>query len=334
MVKEWWRHKRGAALKPPPSEKDTQSTGYMSAEYGKVFRHLGRIVILPESGLQLIERQIRPGLSDLMGLYPYAMCRTFAALAGPADLAAMRATGAVAVSFVADPFATDMVQTALANWAVCRRFKTHFVIDLADGWHSRLARTTRRYIRRGHEAQTTRIVTADASGHAPEFWALYAPAMRRLGASGIQKMSPDMIADQLAVPGVFLTLSHARDSGTLTGAMISYVHDSHVSAHLVGFDATPHTSYVLIDAGASHAESLGCRWFNIGGPAGMKDDPSDGLYAFKRRWTPHQRETMLCGQILNPGAYAALCAETDTQDAGFFPAYRAPGSPYEWHLEL
>gem|GEM_PF-1037709 len=305
----------------------------MSPAYGHAFRRLGAIVTLPDSGLQLIKRQIRPGLSDLIGLYPYAMCRDFTALAGPADQAALRATGAVALSFVADPFEADTVRTALADWAVCKRFKTHFVLDLAGDWRGARSKHTRRYVRRGHDALTTRTITTEAHTHAAEFWALYAPAMRRLGATGLQKMSPEMIADQLAVPGTFLTLSHARDDGALTGAMISYVHGSHVNLHLTCFDATRNTartSYVLIDAGAAHAESLGCRWINLGGAAGMVDDPSDGLYAFKRRWTPYQRETLLCGQVLNPEAYAALCAETDRQDAGFFPGYRAPGSPYEW----
>lgn len=295
---------------------------------------MGRIVSLPESGLQLLERQIRPGLTDLVGLYPYSMCRDFAALAGPADQAALKSTGAVALSFVADPFSTETVRAVLADWAVCRRFKTHFVLDLAGDWRGARSKNTRYYVRQGHKAQSVETITAKASAHAAEFWALYAPAMRRLGATGIQKMSPDMIADQLAVPGVFLTLTHAHEDGALTGAMMSYVHDSHVNAHLVCFDTTHNASYVLIDAAAAHAESLGCRWLNIGGPAGMADDPSDGLYAFKRRWTPHQRETLLCGQVLDTSAYAALCAATQMQDAGFFPAYRAPGSIYEWHPDL
>jgi len=288
---------------------------------------------LPDSGLQLIKRQIRPGLSDLIGLYPYAMCRDFAALAGPADQAALRATGAVAVSFVADPFEADTVRTALADWAVCRRFKTHFVLDLAGDWRAARSNSTRRNVRLGQKALITENITVEAGTHAAEFWALYAPAMRRLGATGIQKMSSEMIADQLAVPGTFLTLTHARDSGVLTGAHISYIHDDHVCSHLLCRNSTKaaaHSSYVLYDAAAAHAESQGCRWINLGGAAGMVDDPSDGLYAFKQRWTPHQRETLLCGQVLNPEAYAALCAETDRQEAGFFPAYRAAGSPYEW----
>jgi hypothetical protein len=309
----------------------------MSPLYGHAFRHLGRIVTLPGSGLQLLERQIRPGLSDLIGLYPYAMCHDFAALAGPEDQAALRATGAVALSFVADPFTTDTVRAALAHWDMCRRFKTHFMIDLASDWRAARSNSTRRNVRLGQKALTTENITIEAGAHAAEFWALYAPAMHRLGATGIQKMSSEMIADQLAVPGTFLTLTHARDSGTLTGAHISYIHDDHVCSHLLCRDSTKaaaHSSYVLYDAAAAHAESLGCRWLNLGGPAGLDDDPADGLYAFKQRWTPHRRETTLCGQVLNPEAYTALCAETDTQGSGFFPAYRAPGSTYEWDPDL
>lgn len=310
----------------------------MSQAFGHAFRRLGRIVTLPGSGLQLIERQIRPGLTDLVGLYPYAMCHDFAALAGPADQTALKATGAVALSFVADPFATGTVRAELADWTVCRRFKTHFMIDLASDWRAARTKNTRYYVRQGYKAQAVTIVTKNADTFAADFWALYAATMRRFGATGVQKMSPDMIAEQLAVPGIFLALAYACDDGALIGAMMSYAHDSHVNMHLVGFDQTRYvvarTSYVLIDAAAAHAESLGCRWLNIGGPAGMDDDPADGLYNFKRRWTPHRRETMLCGQVLDPAAYAALCTETGTENTAYFPAYRAPGSPYEWHPEL
>ena len=95
-----------------------------------------------------------------------------------------------------------------------------------------------------------------------------------------------------------------------------------------------HAADRTAEAAATLAESLGGRWFNIGGPAGIDDDPADGLYNFKRRWTPHRRETLLSGQVLDAPTYAALCAETGTGGAAFFPAYRAPGSPLEWQPAL
>jgi GNAT acetyltransferase-like protein len=305
--------------------------GYLSPEYGQSFRPAGRIITLPRSGLQLIEREIRPGVSDLIGLYPYSMCRDFAALETKEDRTALRATGAVAVSFVADPFVSGTVRTALANWAVCRRFKTQFVIDLAGDWRAARSRTVRRFVRRGAARQQTRTGPADPSQGA-EFWRFYQNTIRRHDVSGIQRLSRAIITEQLGVPGGYMTASSI--DGQATGMILSYVHASHVSAHLICFGDrhyAEYTGYVLIDAAAAHAEDLGCRWFNLGGPAGLKDDPEDGLYQFKRRWSRNTRETTLCGQVLNGPTYDQLCAEAECDpDTAFFPAYRQPGSPYEW----
>lgn len=309
-------------------------TGYMSPLYGQSFRHAGEILTLPQSGLQLLRREIQPGVCDLVGLYPYSMCWDFAALAGPEDQAALQATGSVALSFVADPFEADTVHRALGHWPVCRQFKTQFVIDLSDDWRSARSKTIRNYVRKGYEAQTTKTVVCDRD-FAPQFWALYQNSIRRLKITGIPRMSQAMIADQMEVPGAFLTL--ARDGATLNGAMISFVHRTHANAHLISYNeqySSARTSYVLIDTAAAHAEALGCNWFNIGGPAGMEDNSEDGLYQFKRRWTKSTRATTLCGLVLDARAYAELCAETGAEESNYFPAYRRPGSPYEWRPAL
>ena len=325
-----WKDRAG--MNPDPGG---APTGYLSAEYGQSFRPAGRIVTLPRSGLQLIEREIRPGASDLIGLYPYSMCRDFAALETKEDRAALSATGAVAVSFVADPFAGDAVRAALAGWTVCRRFKTQFVIDLASDWRAARSRTVRRFVRRGAARQKITTTPADPS-QAADFWRLYQNTIRRHGVSGIQRLSRAIITQQLGVPGAYMVASSI--DGRITGMALCYVHASHVSGDLICFDDrhyADYTSYVLFDAAAAHAEGLGCRWFNLGGPAGLKDDPEDGLYQFKRRWSRTTRETTLCGQVLNSPAYDRLCAEAECDpESAFFPAYRQPGSPYEWRPGL
>lgn len=311
-----------------PHSSDT--SGYLATEYAASFSSVGEIVTLPHSGLSLIRREIRPGLFDLIGLYPYSMCQNFAAL--PRDMEELVRTGAVALSFVGDPFAEADITAATAGWALSRRFKTHFVLDLSTDWRRLCSQTIRRYTRKGYELQSTEIHPA-STRFATQFWQLYLNTIRRRNVTGLPRLSEEIITRQMTVPSGYLGFAKAAE--TITGAILCFVHPSHVSAHLICFDDrhyNQHTSYILIDAAAAHAQTLGARFFNIGGPAGASDDPEDGLYQFKRRWTPHTRASQLCGCILDPHAYAQLCAESGTTGSGYFPAYRQPGSQFEWQL--
>ncbi|NDW44285.1 GNAT family N-acetyltransferase [Ruegeria sp. PrR005] len=307
-----------------------QGTGYLAPEYGASFAALGEIVTLPHSGLQLIRREIRPGVFDLAGTYPYSMCADFGAL--PRDLKTLAGSGAVALSFVSDPFAEDSIVQLQAGLQFARPFKTHCILDLGGDWRSARSKNTRYYVRKGYQAQTVEIHPGSAD-FTPLFWRLYLNTIRRHAVTGIPRLSAEILARQLAVPGAYLAVS--RIGATVTGALLSYVHPSHVNAHLVCFDDAyydRHTSYILIDAAAAEAERLGAHAFNIGGAAGGKDDPEDGLYQFKRRWTPEARLSRLCGHVLDPGTYDRLCNESATTGSSYFPAYRQPGSQFEWRL--
>lgn len=283
---------------------------------------------LPKSGLRLISREIRPGLTDLVGPYPYVMCRDWGAVA--AEVRALE--GAVAISFVADPFAAETVRAACEDWALCRPFKTHFVLDLAGDWRGARSKNTRTCVRKGYDLQALETLAADPS-YAKDFWRLYQFTLGRRSVGGLARLSEQVLAQQLAVPGGYLTV--ARRHGAITGMMLSYLQRSHATAHLVAFDGAylqDHVSYALIDAAAAYAEAQGARWLNIGGGAGGAEDPSDGLYQFKRRWTRTTRQALLCGKVLDRGAYQALVAETG--DSAYFPAYRAPGGAYDWQPKL
>jgi hypothetical protein len=305
--------------------------GYLSPDYGRSFAPFGPIVTLPQSGLQLLQRPIGNGQFDLTGLYPYSMCPNWCKLA--LDMDFLHNSGAVSVVFVGDPFETPKIADHLVNWHLCRPFKTHFIVDLQTNWRQLLPKETRRNSRRALELQSIKTVTSDPA-YAPDLWALYQTTISRFKLTGIQRLSPEVIQAQLAIEGSVLVLG--RDDTGITGAMTAFCHGATANAHIEFLAPDAHakkTSYGLLFTMLEELERLGCRYVNLGGSAGVEDTPDDGLTQFKKRWAKTQRSALICGKILNSSAYSALCKQTPSGVSSFFPAYRIPGGPFEWHVQ-
>ena len=306
----------------------SRDQGYHTRAYRDSFRPFGPVQTLPESGLHLLRRALPDGRHDLCGLYPYSCAANWAAL--PDDIDRLRGSGAVALSLVTDPFAEEPAREATKNWEMQTPFKTHFIVDLAEDWRARRSRNTRYYATRGLALQDTKVRT-DPATFAKPFWTLYAAAAERLDMGAMQRMSPQIIADHLALEGAFLVTAHAGDR--LTGAMITVQSGDVAYLHIMGMlpeAARLHTSYALFHTALAHLEDLGCRYVSLGGAAGNNDDPDDGLYQFKKRWATETRRTWLVGCVLDAKAYDALNAQSGTSETGYFPSYRAPGSPLAW----
>jgi hypothetical protein len=77
-------------------------------------------------------------------------------------------------------------------------------------------------------------------------------------------------------------------------------------------------NYALNAAAIAHFG--GAAMVDLGGGAGLVDDPDDGLAQFKRGFANAEAVAYLCGAVLDPARYAALAAGGPAP--GFFPAYR------------
>lgn len=305
-----------------------RATGYLAPGFGLSYREVGPIVRLPRSGVPLIRRAIDGDRFDLVGAYPYTMCADWRVLAEEVD--ALAAGGAVSVVLVSDPFATEATIEALAAWSLCRPFKSHYVVDLRGDWRAARSETARRYARRALEVQDVAVVEGSAT-YADVFWAMYRNTIERHRLTGIQRLSRDIVARQLAVDGAVLSV--ARDAEGVAGALLSYDHGLTANGHLLALSERAYearTTYALYEATLSAFEARGCRYYNLGGAAGARDDPEDGLAQFKRRWTGETRMAMLCGTILDADAAAALRAESGVVETGYFPHYRAPEGRFAW----
>ena len=65
----------------------------------------------------------------------------------------------------------------------------------------------------------------------------------------------------------------------------------------------------------------GVRVVDLGGAAGAEDD-AGGLDFFKRGFATRSERNFLCGHVLDPERYDALC-DAHGRSAEWFPAYRS-----------
>lgn len=306
--------------------------GYMSADYAESFTDFSEIVTLPRSGIALMKRSIDHKLCDGLGLYPFTSSPNWEGL--QCDMDRLREAELVSVAMVVDPFQEDAARDALATWDICHPFKTHWTVDLTLDWRRRRAKNTRNLINKARRLQKVSVNSNCAA--IPEiFWELYQFNTIRHGIKGLQGLSLPIIRKQLQIANAFVFLAH--EGKAVIGALICIDHGAVAHFHLMALSPRAYevgTSYALLYAALEHFEELGCQCVNLGGGAGLVDDPADGLYQFKRRWATGQHSTLFAGLVLDEKAYAWLAARANAEKSDFFPAYRTPGGPFSWRPEL
>lgn len=292
--------------------------GYASPFYTASYSEFGEPTHFPVSGAQFLRRQINTELHDFTGVYPFVTAKDWPALAG--ELEDLRTEGAVSAVFVTDPFASDNIATLEGTLDVLRKFKCHYVVDLSGDWRSAIRKTTRQYARRGLASGSFRIRDAQPSD-ASTFWALYQMSIERHGMVGLQAMSLSTIENQLAVPGALI--AELESDAEIVCQMIMYRSGNILYPHLQGIKPIGYknfASYAIFQGVLNWAASEGFAFVNLGGVAGLDQDPNDGLAIFKRGFSNDTRWTYLAGKILDHDIYRFLTKERPP--IGFFPAYR------------
>jgi lipid II:glycine glycyltransferase (peptidoglycan interpeptide bridge formation enzyme) len=203
-------------------------------------------------------------------------------------------------------------------------------VDLTEDWRSLRAKNVRNSANQALRRQTFELIEKPVE-YAATFWDLYQHTIERHAIYGIQRLSLEAITTQLDVEGVVMVV--ARKADVIRGIIVSYDQGEEAHLHLVAQSPEGYatkSSYGLIHYTLEALQNRGCVYANIGGPAGISDDPEDGLYRFKSRWTRHRGATLLCGQVLHRTAYDSLVARSGCQSGTFFPAYRTPRGRFEW----
>lgn len=295
--------------------------GYLSEAYAASLSEFGTPVHLPGSGGWLLARPIGDsGRRDAMGCYPLFLCEDWARL--PDDLASLSG-GLVSIVLVTDPFAAYRPETLEEAFPdLVRRFKRHYVLDLLVPLDRSVSRHHRYYGRKA-AAEYGVEVCADPAAHLDEWHALYRQLIERHGIRGISAFSKESFRRQLQVPGVILF--RATQEGETVGMQLWMVTGEHAYHHLSAYSEAGYrgrASYALLWYALNHLQERGCARVDLGGGAGLEDDPEDGLARFKRGWTQDHEVVHLCGRILDRAAYQELSSRVVNPAADFFPAYR------------
>ena len=287
---------------------------YASALYAEALGDLGRPVRVDGWGGFVVARPTPAGgREDAVGAYPLAVIDRDADL--PAGLAALADRGLVSLVLVPDPLASPPPERLADAFSLCRPFKTHFLVELSPNME--FSKHHRERVRRG--ARRCRVERVALRDRLADWRALYAGLVDRKAIRGVADFTPAYFerlaeAPQLAAFAAFV--------GDEPAAMtLWFEHDGVVYNHLTASNPLGYANganFALYGAAIDHFS--GAAVANLGGGAGLDDDPEDGLAAFKRGFANRETKALICGAVLDADAYAALCG--GRPPTRFFPAYR------------
>ena len=298
-------------------------SGYRHPGYAASLSEFGTPLHLPRSGGWLLVRSIGGSdLRDAMGCYPLFFCDDERAL--DADLRDL-ARDIVSVVLVADPVSPPADAVLASTFDFARPYKPHYLLEAGCSLAGLPSRAHAKNVRRG-----LRKLAIERCARPADFLAdwnrLYAELAGRHAITGLQRFSAPAFAAQFEVPG--FELFRAALDGETVGLHAWYAQDGGAYSHMSAFSAAGYAadaSYALQWRAIEHFHALGLR-INLGG--GLASDGSDGLSAFKRGFAGTSRTSTLCGKVLQPPQYRALCEAAGAGlDAAYFPAYRSrPGT--------
>ena len=259
----------------------------------------------------VLVRPVAEGGVDGAGAYPMAaLNRGSDVEAGVDELAK---AGLVSFVMVADPLLGPPADKLAAAFDLARPFKTHYLVEPPHYEPSKHHRAEiRRSLRRCH---VERAPFAEVIG---SWTRLYPLLMARHEIGGVAAFSDAYWRCLADMSGVETFV--ARVEGEIVSMSLWLDHDGVAYNHLGASSATGYAAgagYALYDAAIQHYRDR--TGLNLGGGAGLSDDPSDGLARFKRGFSTGAAVAHLYGKVLDPIRYAKLARG---RLASFFPAYR------------
>jgi len=104
-----------------------------------------------------------------------------------------------------------------------------------------------------------------------------------------------------------------------------YGHGDAVHLHLAASDAEGYetgAAYAVMAASVEHLVPA-AQVLDLGGVAGVVDDPTSGLARFKRGWATGTAAAHLCGKVIDREAFDRLSKGYEPTVTSYFPPYRA-----------
>lgn len=290
---------------------------YAGLPYAGSLPHIGQPVWVPPWGTAMLLRPVPGGGLDAAAPYPVGVLAEGADL--PAGLEVLRRAGAISVVLVADPFGPAGAAMLQAGFSLVRPFKTHWSVERGAGAFAPNAHHRQR-IRIA--ARRCHIRRAALREHLDDWCRLYAALCARHGLTGLHAFPRQAFAALAEVEGVQAFLAESGEGEVV--AMHLWVDDGRVAySHLAASSAAGYAAKAPFGLYAAAIEHFREREaIDLGGGAGLADAEADGLARFKQGFANARRTAHLCGQVLDPAAYARLSASR--VPSAYFPAYRTP----------
>ena len=289
---------------------------YASQLYADALSHVGRALPVDAWGSFVLARRL-PGDAgqDAIGAYPMATMDPGGDLA--AGLAELAGRGLVSLVMVPDPFVSPPPERLAAAFDVCRPFKTHYLVEPARGLE--FSKHHRDRVRRG--ARRCRIEQVALADNLSVWRHLYGELVDRRSIRGAADFTPEYFVTLARAPD--LVAFAALVEGRPAAMTLWFEHAGVAYNHLTASNPLGYANganFALYGAAIEHFRAANVM--NLGGGAGLDDDPEDGLAAFKRGFANGSTQALVCGAVLDAERYASLTA--GLAETTFFPAYRAP----------
>ena len=291
---------------------------YASEAYARSLAFAGEPLHLPACGGWVLRRAI-PGTPyfDAMGPYPLFACRDWSRLGE--DLAALKRSGLVSLTLVADPFAPLTAAGVTGCFDLARPFKRHFVARLG-GDVEQIAtphhlRNARRGLRRVEVEQVAKPLS-----RLDDWVELYQELLLRKGTDDLRVFGRESFRQQLAMDD--LVMFGASADGCSVGFQLFMRQADDAYFHLAAYSREGYrcdAAHALSRSAIEHFLSRVSR-IDWGGGVGAPDAADDGLAAFKAGWSNDSVDSWLLGAILDAGRYAQLSRAVPATQ--YFPAYR------------
>jgi hypothetical protein len=297
--------------------------GYLHPDYAYSLREFGKPLELSQCGGWILERMINDTpYKDAMGCYPLFVCRNWSKLGKDLEQVGSRL---VSLALVTDPFAEVTSDYLKRYFDIVRPFKKHYVTNFSyplDSFIDKTHCSTYYYAQRSLKKMEV-FICNEPIKYINEWTKLYENLVNRHKIRGIIAFSPKSFKTQLKLPGTIMAIGLYR--GEIVGAGIIFIQGRVSYFHLAAYSDTGYkirASYGIFWKVLNYLQEQGIDFLDIGGSAGIEDDPKDGLARFKRGWSNETHLVYFCGRILDRQKYETLCQQLRIADSGYFPAYR------------
>jgi hypothetical protein len=315
--------KGGIAISTENQTIISENTGYLHPQYAYSLCEFGKPLELPQCGGGILERPINgTPYKDAMGCYPLFTCQDWSCL--HKDLEQISPT-LLSLSLVTDPFSGATPDYLNQCFDIVKPFKKHYVANLSYPLESFIAKThcSHYYYAQKSLEQIDVCICNEPIQYFNEWVKLYDNLIRRHNIKGVIAFSHQSFETQLKLPGAVMAVGLHK--GEVVGAGLIFIQGHFAYYHLAAYSNMGYktrASYGIFWKILEYLQSQGILFVDIGGCSGIKENPENGLWRFKKGWTNETHLVYLCGRIFDRQKYEAVCQSLNITGDEYFPAYR------------